>query len=423
MPCSTIYEFLKSESGRFDGEMYRIMFPRSFWIAATKKGPWLDGYGKTLSSITFKPRAPGLYATAESGTTPGEWLPFFKSTSNSVINGAAGMGSCAPPRCSVMVGSETVTYKPYVYAMRGPDFCLTDIRYTYQAAEQLTNIVNVLSDYATIEWEFRYRHEFLRLSRLKVVVGAAQCYEAVGDSFDDVAQCPGSRLTQGVLDKYKLYLMRRGGLTSTVARVNGMGVLTLVCEPEVSDDLITQNSDMRQDIRYAEPSMLLQAIGHDGRVYKGFIHVLDPYPIRYTCDQGVYTEVATFSDLAIGTTNSCSDTDCGGDYVCESTVNSSWETAPYTTSHIWDSDVFHSLIPPTLTNVGPLNFNAINYTTGAGANLELLNIIDRDCNPRGDIVYHDGILASASKPVRPDKGVSIAHLRCDPALNLITACS
>ncbi len=428
MSCvANIYEFLKAETGRMDGEMYRLMFPRSFWIAATKKGPWKDGYGKTLTSMTFRPRAPGLYSQAESGSTAGVWLPMFKSTGDRVIGGET--GSCTPPRCKIMVGSDTVQYKPYTYAMQGPDFCLTDIRYTYQAAEQLTNIVSVLTDYATIEWEFRYRHEYLRLTKTKVVVGATDVYSIESDTFDDVRDgngdpvCPGSRLTQGVLDRFKLYLMRRGGLTSAIARSNGMGILTLVCEPEVSDDLITQNPDMREDLRYAEPSMLLQSIGHDGRVYKGFIHVLDPYPIRYTCEAGVYTEVATFTDVSIGTTDRCGEETCAGTYVCESILSSSWETAPYTTTHIWDPDVYTSLIPPVITKVGPLDFKAINYTTGAGANLELLNIQDRVCNPRGDIVYHDGILASASKPVRPDKGVSFVHLRCDPALNLITECS
>ena len=395
MPCTTVYEWLQKETGRFDGEIYRRVFPRSPWIAFIRKAPFPDGMGVELNNIQFEPRAPASYVA---------WANMFNTLS------AVG-GSCLPEARQVTLGSITRAWHPHQIAIQGPDFCVTDLRTGYQAAAQLEKLVSVLADYAMIEWEMRYRHEYLRLTGLKVVVGAANVYEGTGEDFDSIGECPGSRLTQGVLDRYKMRLLRNGAMSSALATEGGVGVLTLITEPETSDDLIRQNADSRQDIRYAQPSMLLQSIGHSGRVYRGFIHVLDLSAIHYTCVRGTYTEVPPYATVALA-----------GD-MDKSVVNPDWLIAPYTTSHIFDPDVFTARIPAPIGSIGPLNFNAVNYVTGAGGSFRLLNIPSRDCNPDGTIVYHRGLLAEGSEPGRPDKGISFAHLRCDPALNLITECS
>lgn len=395
MACTTITEFLQKETGRFEGEIYRRMFPRSPWIAFVKKQPWTDGVGNPVKNITFEPRAPTDYSG---------WTDTFATLPTA-------SGSCLPTPKAVTAGSTAREWNLQQMFLEGPDFCVTDIRTRYEAATQLERIVEQLTNYSMTEWEFRYRHEFLRLSGTKVVLLAASTAEGTGADFDGISgSCPGSRLTQGVLDKYKARLIRNGAVLSAITQVDGSPALMLITEMETSDDLIRQNADIRQDIRWAAPNMLLESIGHDRRTYRGYLHVLDHAAIHYTCAGGAYTEVFPFSDTAATVGN-------------KSILNTSWLTAPYTTSHIFDQTVFTSRIPNPIGQVGPVNFTPVNYTTGAGGSWQLKNILSRDCNPDGTIVFHRGHLMTGSEPVHPERGVSFVHLRCDPDLLLITACS
>jgi hypothetical protein len=151
--------------------------------------------------------------------------------------------------------------------------------------------------------------------------------------------------------------------------------------------------------------MLLTPLGVD-RSYKGFFHLNDLYPRRFTCAAGVFTEIPAFVAEA-NTKGSGAE------------VNSTWETALYEESFIFDPSVYTQLIPQPVTNPAPgYNFNAVNYM----GDIEVLNIQDRKCNPRKQILFHDAILAAASMPIHPERGVSFVHLRCDPECNAQAVC-
>jgi hypothetical protein len=187
---------------------------------------------------------------------------------------------------------------------------------------------------------------------------------------------------------------------------NGSPILTLICSAETSEDIIFRNADIRDDLRWGAPSELLAPFGVD-RSYRGFYHLIDTYPMRGSCTGGVFTEIATF-DTITATRGS------------KAEVRQSWMDAPYEISFIFDTMVFEQLIPRPITNPHPkFQFDPVNYMGDWNAK----NIIDRNCNPDGTVLFHRGILAAASKPIHPERGVAFLHLRCDPALNLVTSCS
>jgi hypothetical protein len=191
---------------------------------------------------------------------------------------------------------------------------------------------------------------------------------------------------------------------------NGNPILTLITDWETSDRLIYENDNIRNDLRYGRPSDLLAPFGVE-RSYRGFYVLCDPYPERYSSSGGTHTEIAPFTTSAATKGN-------------KAIVNSSWESAAYTVSHIFDPSVFTARIPrPITSSGGNTRFNALNYTVGAGGVWSLKNIPDRVCNPDGNIVFHRGHLAEASEPVHPERGVSFLHTRCDPALNMVTSCT
>jgi hypothetical protein len=390
MACDNVIDWLARETGLFSEQIYNRVFARSPWIGLIKKDAFPQGMGDTISVLTYERQAP-----IEAAPTWTAMDPTTYAENNAGIEG----GLCLPNPTTIAVASTTRTFTPYRRVLQGPDFCVDNLRYPFQAAEQVNMILDTLSEYTMKEWEIRYRHEYFRLTGRKVVVTATGTTE--GTSTDWPAECPGSILTQGVLNKYKVKLQRDGALMSAL----GAGTLTLITDAETADDLVFRNSDIRQDLRWGAPSELLKALGVE-RSYRGFYHVIDPYPMRYTCSQGVYTEVAAFTTTAatIGS---------------KAIVNTAWEAAPIGSSFVFDPTVLTSLIPQPISSVGRAKFNPHSYM----GDFKLMNILDRTCNPDGTIVYHRATLAQASKPVHPERGVAFAHLRCDPSLNLVTSCS
>lgn len=370
--------------------IYNRVFPFSPWIALIKKDIFPEGMGEVISNLTYERSAP----------TDAE--PTWSSVdTNETAQGAEG-GSCLPSATKISVGSTTRTWSLYRRVLEGPDFCAEDLRTPFALGQQLDRIYNILSDRIRQEWEFRYRHEYLRLTGTKVVVNA-NLTEGTSTTFP--ATQATSVLTQGVLDRYYMKQYRNGAANSALGLENGAAVLTLLTDAETSQSLIFNNEDIRQDIRWAEPSALLKPLGVR-RSYKNFYHVYDPFPIRYTYSGG-YNEVAPFSSTAATKGN-------------KTIINNSWEVAPYTTSHIFDPSVLTSRIPrPVVAPAPHFKFDPVNYV----GQIKVQNIPDRVCNPDGNIIYHRAILAQASEPVHPERGVSFVHLRCDPALNLVSSCS
>jgi hypothetical protein len=78
----------------------------------------------------------------------------------------------------------------------------------------------------------------------------------------------------------------------------------------------------------------------DNRTYRGFIHIIDPYPRRFTCSGGVYTEIPAFNTVAATKGQ-------------KAEINTAYETAPHEELVIFDPQVYTSLIPRPIGTVAP----------------------------------------------------------------------
>lgn len=387
--CDLITDWLTRESGRFDGEIYTRNFNRSPWTKLVRRGTFPNGMGTQLSTLTYERSAP----------TDAE--PTWNTVT--VTDGAEG-GACLPPVTKVGLASTTRNYNLSRRALEGPDFCVEDIRFAFQLREQLEAIIDILADYTMIEWEIRDRHEYLRLVKYKVTVGSMA--ESTATTAPYFTGCPTSMLTQGVLNRWKVRLLRDGANQSAIGNESGVPVLTLITDAETSDDLIFRNADIRQDLRWGKPNELLAPFGVE-RTYRGFYHLIDMYPIRGNCVGGTFTEQPAFI-LSAATKGQ------------KAEVRREWELANAQVSFIFDPMVFLQLIPTPITNPATkFNFDPVNYT----GVWKVQNIRDRVCNPDGTILYHRGILAAASKPVHPERGVAFLHLHCEAPLNLVSSCT
>lgn len=393
MSCDAIIQQLTSEAGRISTDIYNRQWGRSPWMSLTARGTFPQEMGQTISNLTYERSAP---LDAE---------PTWTSMNFSETEPVEG-GICLPSATKVPIGSTLRNFSLARRVLEGPDFCAEQLRTPLAVAKQLNAIVDVLAGYSIIEWEIRDRHEYFRMCKRKVVVDGCPPTSTFTQAAAYPAVCATSVLTQGILNQLKMKLMRDGAGQSAMGMNDGEPILTLVCSPETSDNLIFLNPDIRQDIRWGKPSELLAPFGAV-RDYRGFYHLKDMYARRFSCSGGVYTEIATFSSAAA--TKGTKDE-----------INPSYESAQYEESFIYDRTVFNQLIPEPITSPGAnITFDPVNYT----GDWVYLNIRDRICNPRGTIGFHQGILAAASEPVHPERGVAIVHRRCDPACNLVTSCT
>lgn len=390
MPADTITQLLRSETGRFNDVINGRTFRYDPWISLIPRKAWPKGLGVSISNITYERQAP----------TDAE--PTWTSIAESA--GEEG-GSCLPPVTKISRGSTERSFSLDWRAIEGPDFCATDMQFPFQMERQLDGITKHFKKYMGLEWNIKNKHAYFRGCNRKVVIDASRTETATM-----ATSWPGSQATailgQGDLDYYYSFLLRDAAGFEPMATMSGAPLMTLICSYETSNWILEQDANIRADLREAKPGDLLKSVGI-GRVHKNFVHLHDPYPMRFSWNGSAYVEIAPFT--ATSTTN-------GSRY----DLNSSWLTADYEASFIFHPEVLNMLIPEPVTKPHPdFRFDPVNYF----GEFKLQNIQDRETNPDGTILYHRAIMAAAEEPNVPELGVAFIHKRCDFKRNLVTSCS
>jgi hypothetical protein len=96
-------------------------------------------------------------------------------------------------------------------------------------------------------------------------------------------------------------------------------------------------------------------------------------------------------------------------------INPAYETATYEDTILFHTDVFTNLVPKPITAPGGnTKFDAVSYM----GEFKWRNIPNKADNPDGTIGFFRAILSSGSKPIRPEWGYVIRHLRCSTPLAL-----
>lgn len=320
-------------------------------------------------------------------------------TALDAVNDGAEGGSCLPASTKISVASTNRAFSLSRRVLEGPDVCNIDSMPSFDLQNQLGSVAGILGDYARIEWEIRYRHEYFRLCQTKVVLDsntAPTTSETMAPSYP--AACASLPLNLKILRKLSINLMRDGAGAEALLKSNGAPVLTAIVSSESAGNLTRVNHDIREDIRWSNQSSLLVTTFGVSYSYGGISFLIDTFPRRFECSGGVYTEVAAFSLTAANKGQ-------------KAIIRSAWKTATDEETFIFDPAVVTFLIPrPPVAPHPDFRFDPVNFT---GA-VTLKNILDRTCNPDGNIIYHRMHMGASSMPGEPERGVAIVHLRCDP---------
>jgi len=455
----SIEQLLVKEAGRIGPEIYRRTIDTSAWLKLTKQEQFPEEMGDVISSMTFERFYPSRVLAgagntngyAENEITADAGSGWRKLGSNPVDQTYEDFnaytqtisGGSTPPVAStstagnvlpatlngVTFGQKLRQYSLEWASIESPDVALEDLRFAVKRREQLSNIMDVLTESTSLVWQDRYRNQYTSSvaaegnlvypSTSSIVAStsassgdAKVIYDAVTTGVGTAASgaitaanLPNSQLTQGILKRLYMKLIRDGAGTNAMGRENGAPVFMLICGAETSESLIRLNADIRQDFRYAKPNELLTPLGIE-RSYGGFYHAIDPYPPRFR----VYD---TTNDKLIRTYPFKKETTTKGTAY---NINSEYETAAYELSYIYHQDVFRSVVPGPVNTANKMSFNPQNYR----GEFKWVNILDRQTNPDGNVGYFRGVLANGARAIFPQYGYAILHKRAAISLDYVS---
>jgi len=421
---TNIEQLLVSESSRIGDDIYRKTVDTSPWLKLVKQDAWPDEMGDTVSVLVYERSLPyntdgsakvSWNSVSQNGAAYGSSdFAAGTNTLNNTGNDSSSASSFPASGGTIDFGQTLRTYGLSHAALESPNISLNDLRFPVKRKEQLSNIMQILTESTSEVWVQRYRDQYISIAQNKLtattdttsasgfdysISGAAR--STTGSSFlaTSAATTAGTQLTQNLLDRVYMDLLRNGAGANAYDRMNGAPVFLAIMSPESSDSLIRANADIRQDFRWSDRvSELLAPLGVQ-RSYRNFHHLVDAFAPRYSWASGAFTRVYPFIKVA----NDLGNARQGFKYELNTAyLNAAWED-----TIIFVPDVFTSLVPKPLSIGEGMEFNAQNYR----GEFTWRNILDREKNPDGTVGYFRAVFSNGGKPIFPHQGYVIRHLR------------
>lgn len=406
-----VEQLLVKESGRIGPDIYRKTVNQSPWLKLVKQDAWPDEMGDSVSVMVYERSLP----YNADGTLKTDWRDL--GSSSAYLTAGTGTGNAiAPDGGTIEFGQTLRNYNLQHTSLNSPDISLNDLRFPLKRKEQLSNIMSIMTESTAEVWIQRYRDEYTKIAENKITATVKDSPSAGEDYALGVARltngsfplpsataADNKELTQGILDRVYLNLLRDGAGANAYDRVNGAPVFLAILSPEASDSLIKANTSIRDDFRWSDRvNELLAPLGVQ-RTYRNFHHLVDPFTPRWNVVSGAWVRVRPF----VRASNDLGDSRRGYKYE----LNPEYMTASYEDTIIFVPEVFTSLVPKPLST-GELDFAPQNYR----GEFTWRNIPDRTINPDQTIGFFRAIFASGSKPVFPQQGYVIRHLRSAPSI-------
>lgn len=365
------------------GKIYKTSIPISVWnTGLVLKEEWTNGLSDTQRVLTVERNLPENIDS---------WGP---------VGVNSGTNSCAPIADIVPRGHTSRTYALVQKAVESDRICVNDTRNVFETNEQIAKMFANLRAANAYVWKRRGQLEYTRIAQHKVIAASRLPFNQA--AFPAIA--PTTLLTQRILNIYYQTLLQMGAAEDggALGRMDGRPQFVLITDMDTSDTLMnesnTQNAFLWNDNRVKE---LLGPLGVD-RSFKGFTHVIDTHPRRYTFTGGVWDEVKPWAEVA------------ADDGTVKRELRPQYIDAPFTDSVIYLPNVMTMLHPKPISTVGSgTSFDPQTYVGDfQWKNVENVDSTSPYYNPDRAWGFYRSLLMSATKPVHPEFGVVIRHLRC-----------
>lgn len=417
--------FLTQETNNILPEIHRFALHKSPWYDLIRKGAFPAGQGYRLSTLIYERTLPntGANASADAATLGLSWTDLSgallgadaltNSLGQNFANASENHLGPQDAKSFLHFQRSIKQFNLKKAVIESPRMSTEDLMVSFMGAQQLSAIMELMKEAVYRSWVERHRDEYDRACAVLVPclatgtplvttidVSAGTAFEgtqtwAVDFNNDfvssgvDVDYTPTAHVSNKILDRIRLRLIRQGAGSKAYGVESGSPVFGLVIGSEASYRIKTE-SGFRDDIRNsAMVSELLKPLGCDGS-FRGFAHIVDDLAPRMTISTGtatrVYPETMTNGIL---------------------TDNVAYETASFEVAYVLHEEVMRSLIPQPSTGAGAVSFNPVDYV----GNLKWLNIPNEVTNPDGTIGFFRAVLSTASEIIKSKFGVAIVFKR------------
>jgi hypothetical protein len=364
------------EQNRIGEKIYKKTINNSVWNKLVPKETWPDGLSDSIQVLTIERNLPDDTDT---------WQDIAPNSNSN---------NCLPTVDTVHSGQTLRSYTLQQKALESEEICVNDTRNAFRTKEQIRLMYENLTRVVSYLWKRRSVLEYTRVSEHKMVARPG----LPESSTHFPAQAATLTLNQSILNKIYVNLISDSAELDggSLGMADGKPQFILVTDMESSDAIMREAGNVNSFLwNRQEVPKLLQPLGVE-RGFRGYYHTIDVVPRRFNFVNGAYVEVQAY-DTAAATKGT------------KKVLSAAYRQATHTLSHVFLPSVMAFMVPQPISTIGSdTSFKPQSYM----GDFKWLNIQHRTDNPDNSIGFYRALIQSGSKPIHPEFGYAIMHLRC-----------
>lgn len=344
-----------------------------------------DLAGLTTWSQVQKGRAPGTLGQDDPGYDP-----------------------CKYDAYMIRHGYDTVGYTIYQTARRSQDICVNDIKWNWEFSQQIALMFSYLANVTLNVKENFNQEQYITFCQKVVWTNEA---EGVAFTYDPMTSTElkiktGTQISTLSAKHFRYWYekMLMGARSGALGVSGDMPVFPFVMNPLDFEDMLANDSTIREDFRYAEPQALVEGYGNIKR-WRGTGFMNHPTQPRFRLnriegDDMIFERVTPMIEVAAGLQ--------GTKWI----DNPEYIKAEYALGMYFLKDVFTTLIP-LAGPPSPGGGTSFETMPSWGGDWKWLVFKDRCENPLGEKGFYFSRFQMAPKPGKYyDKPVAVFYKRC-----------
>jgi hypothetical protein len=403
MSCAAITDAFLAETGRLSTSDYFIRTARKRPIVdlmMQTRGAWQDGMGVVVSNVTQARNFP---------------LDAVASRTAVSVSDAIATSACDPPIVTLVDGQIVQPYRLNHLNIQTQDYCIKDIRYDWQFERVMAARRKQLADISSWVWADWFTKDYVDIAGHNITQQLGG-FTDNGSSGYSAAAPPTAALSVGTLEEISQQMFNDGDQPLGFDMDTQEPIEGLIIGKSTADMLFRTNPELLTSLRYGwmgkegDAPNLPSGQARKRKTFAGWFFIYDPYPRRFNLVGGAYVQQQPWvsTSASKGT---------------QQIANPGYKYAQYEEVIPYNRSNYRSLAFNTMGNPSPgWKFDPVNYY----GEFQALNILNKECNPRGEKLFWDAVFMDAAEPLNPNGvGFSILVKNCgyDRSGNACTAAS
>ncbi len=305
-------------------------------------------------------------------------------------------------------GYDTVGYTIYQTARRSQDICVNDIKWNWEFSQQLALMFSFLANVTLNVKENFNQEQYLTFCRKVVWTDVADGVEFTYDPMTstELTIPVGTNISTLSAKHFRYWyeMLNMEVQSGALGFSDDMPVYPFLINPMDFDDMLNNDSTIREDFRYANPTALVDGYGKIKQWRgTGFMNHMSQPRFRLNRIAGgnmVFERVLPYIEQAAGLQ--------GTQWV----KNPEYIKAEYALGMYFLKDVFTTLVPPA-GPPSPGGGTSFETMPGWGGDWKWLVFKDRCDNPLGEKGFYFSRFQMAPKPGKNyDQPIAVFYKRC-----------